>query len=294
MAGIPEVKRTELDENLIRDFSSEEDFMEISVSLMIEAGSYVSVVGCILPINTQAWDSNQAVLGGHLVRLYKLISAMLDQTCQRRREISFILARIAFECIINLSFLLKNYSSDLLLSYKSYSLQHEKRLMDKIKENIRKRNDKTLPIEERMLRSINRAFTASGVNPEDISTNELRNWGNKNIYEKATNVGLGESYLSMFGGGSHNIHGNWQDLLDYHLEEKSDNHFSPKFEWRNPRPQILNVLAIQTAEVLKRYIEWLQYEELNEMIRTLVEFQERVLTLDSAHEKWLSHKSQHE
>ena len=61
MADIPEVKRTELDENLIKDFSSEEDFMEVSVCLMIEAGSYVSVVGCILPINTQAWDSNQAV-----------------------------------------------------------------------------------------------------------------------------------------------------------------------------------------------------------------------------------------
>ena len=219
---------------------------------------------------------------------------MLDQTCQRRREISFILGRIAFECIINLSFLLKNYSSDLLLSYKSYSLQHEKKLLDKIKENISKRNDKTLPIEERMLRSINRAFTASGVNPEDISTNELRNWGNKNIYKKATNVGLGESYLSMFGGGSHNIQGNWQDLLDYHLEEKSDNHFYPKFEWHNPRPQLLNVLAIQTAKVLKVYIQWLQYEELNEIIRTLIEFQERVFTLDSAHEKWLSHKSQHE
>ena len=126
MVDIPEVERTELDENSIEHFSSEENFMEVSVNLMKEAGSYVDVLGHVLPIKTQARDSNQAVLGGHLVRLYKRISAISDQTCQRRREIAFLLARIAFECIVNLSFLLKNYSPDLLLSYKSYSRNMKK------------------------------------------------------------------------------------------------------------------------------------------------------------------------
>lgn len=288
MADIPEVKRTALDHESLANFSSEEDFIGVSVDLLIEAGSYVCVVGNIIPVTTEAWDSDQAVVGGHLVRLYKLICAMLDQTCQRRRETSVILARIAFECIVNLSFLLKNYSPDLLLSYKSYSLKHEKKLMDKINENISERNEATLPIEERMLRSINRAFKSSGVNPEDIKTNEIRNWGNKNIYEKAKDVDLEKVYLAAFGGGSHSIHGNWQDLLDHHLEKNSDNSFSPKFEWRSPRPQLLNALSLQTAQVLKRYIEWLGYEEINHMIGTLSEFQERVFTLDSAHDKWLS------
>ena len=50
---------------------------------------------------------NQAVLGGQLVRLYKLISALLDQICQHRREITFIIARLAFECIVNIRFLIK-------------------------------------------------------------------------------------------------------------------------------------------------------------------------------------------
>ncbi len=133
MADIPKVERTDLDEESIGNFSSEEDFIRVSVDLLIEAGSYVCVVGNVMPFETKAWNSNQAILGGHLVRLYKLISAMLDQTSQNRREISSILARIVFECIVNLSFLLKNYSSDLLLSYKSYSLKHEKKCMDEIK-----------------------------------------------------------------------------------------------------------------------------------------------------------------
>ena len=139
MADIPKVKRTELNIESIQQFSSEVEFISVSVDLLIEAGSYVCVVGNALPNETEAWDSSQAVLGGHLVRLYKLISAILDQTCQHRIEISSMFARLAFECIINLSFLLKNYSPDMLVSYKQYSLKHEKKLMNKINENTERK-----------------------------------------------------------------------------------------------------------------------------------------------------------
>jgi len=288
MVNIPEIKHTEIHKETIQKFSAEVDFISLSVDLLVEAGSYICIVGNVMPFKTKAWDSNQAVMGGHLVRLYKVISAMLDQTCQHRREISFSLARMAFECIINLSFLLKNYSPELILSYKSYSLKHEKKLMDRINNNIEHRNDEILPIEERMLKSINRSFRTSGVDPKYIKAKELRNWGNKNIYEKAEDIGLGEAYLATFGGPSHNIHGNWQDLLEYHLEEKSEGHFVPDFEWHNPRPQYLNVVALQTAEVLKKYIDWLEFEEIKDFRKNLIEFQERVRLLDSAHEKWLS------
>jgi hypothetical protein len=79
--------------------------------------------------------------------------------------------------------------------------------------------------------------------------------------------------------------------LEYHLDEKGDASYSPDFEWNKPRPQYLIVLALQTAEVLKKYIEWLGYEEIKDMIETLSEFQERVHLLNNAHEEWLSNKS---
>lgn len=291
MAKLPEIRRVELDIESIKQFSSETNFIGLSVDLLIEVGSYVCVIGNAMPLETKAWNKDQAVLGGHLVRLYKLISGMLDQTCQHRREISFMLARMAFECIVNLSFLLKNYSPDLLSSYMKYSLKHEKKLMKTITDNIENRGGAKLPIEERMLKSIESTFEISGINPEDINARELRNWGNKNIYEKAEDVGLGEAYLAAFGGPSHGIHGNWHDLLEHHLEKNSDNYFSPYFEWHNPRPQYLIVIALQTAEVLQHYINWLEYEELENMVTDLQEFQERVLTLDQLHEEWLSNKT---
>ena len=226
-------------------------------------------------------------MGGHFVRLYKLISALLDQTSQHRREVSFMFARMAFECVVNITFILKNYSPELLLSYKSYSLKHEKKLMGRINENIKKRNGEVLPIEQRMLKSINRSFKTSRVDPENIKSSNLRNWGGKNIYEKAENVGLGEAYLAAFGGPSHDIHGNWQDLLEYHLISDEEGHFSPNLEWHQPRPQYLNVVALHSAEASKNYITWLGFPEIQDIYDSLNDLQERIVKLDSTDEKWL-------
>ncbi len=288
MIHLPEIERTEIDLNTIAKFDSEEDFIAVAMSLLIETGSYVIVVGNLLPYDTKAWNSDQAVVGGHFVRLYKLISAILDQTCQHRREIAFMFARMAFECIINTSFILKNYSPELVLSYKSYSLKHEKKLMNRINENIKQRGGEVLPIEERMLKSINHSFRVSGVEPEQIKAKELRDWGNKNIYQKAEDVGLGEAYLAAFGGPSHGIHGNWQDLLEYHLKSDEHGHFTPDFEWHRPRPQYLNVVALHAARVSKQYVARLGFQEIEKLTESLAGLQERVLTLDSAHEKWLN------
>ena len=287
----PAIDRVNIDLAQIQQFSTEGAFVGLSVDMLVEVASYVCVVGNIYPYQSKAWDSSQAVIGGHLVRLSKLISAMLDQTCQKRRETSFMFSRMAFECIINLSFLLKNYSPDLLVSYKSYSLKHEKKLINVINENIKLRNGEVLPIEKRMLKSISSAFRVSKIKPEDIQPKELRNWGGKNIYEKATDVGLGEAYIAVFGGPSHSIHGNWQDLLDYHLKENGDGQFVADFDWHRPRPQYLNAVALHAGEVLKKYLSWLECEECESLVDTLDEYQSRLTELDTAHENWLVNKA---
>ena len=287
MLEIPQVKKTELDIEAISKFASEHDFVGVAVDLMIEAGSHVCIAACALPYPAKAWNVDEAVLGGHLVRLYKLLSGLLDQTCQRRRETTFILARLAFECIVNLRYLVKFYDVELLNSYKSYSLQHEKKLLNRIELNIEAHDGDELPIETRMKNSISRAFSRSNLTPEDIPGKKIQNWGNKNLFEKAEAIGLDQAYLAMFGGGSHHIHGNWQDLLDHHLDFTEDGLFTPNLEWSQPRPQLLTTMAILSAEAVKEYIQWTKYPELSEHISILDNFIERVILFDRMHEEWL-------
>ena len=285
---LPKIKKVIIDPEIIKRFKVEDDFTRLSLDIMIEVGSYICVAANIFPAKTKAWDLNWAIVGGHLVRLYKLISAMLDQTCQRKRETSFIFSRLAFECIINLRYLIKHESDELFKSYRKYSLQHEYKLYKKISENIKKRSGKELDIERRILNSIEKSFQVSGISMGEIRSLKLKNWGRKNILEKASDLELEDAYLASFGGGSHTIHGNWQDLLEYHLEETENGYFMPVFDWHQPRPQLLNVIALYSTETVIEYLNYIDEGSIKDVEGELINLKERILLLDNLHEKFLS------
>jgi hypothetical protein len=72
-----------VDDDEVAAYASEDQFNALSVELLKEVGSFVCIAASILP--TKRWSRDQAIFGGHLVRLFKLISALLDQICQERR-----------------------------------------------------------------------------------------------------------------------------------------------------------------------------------------------------------------
>ena len=160
-----------------------------------------------------------------MVRLYKLISALLDQICQHRREITFIIARLAFECIVNIRFLIKFGDAAIYDSYVRYSLRQEKRLYERITKESEARQGHTLPVEERMLDLIDKAVKAAGLSIADLSPSCPRDWADKNLYERADLVGLGGTYVGTFGGPSSSVHGNWMDLLEFQLETRRPRRF---------------------------------------------------------------------
>lgn len=284
---IPAVKRIEIDSSIVRAFKKEGKFTKLSVDLLIEIGSYVCIAGSILPPLGKPWNRNEAVLIGHIVRLYKLISALLDQTCQHKRETSFIFARLAFECIVNTIFLIKNDRDDIAESYINYSMQHEKRLRERIRTNIVARNGEAWPIENRMIASIERSAKNSGVDLDQI--NQQKNWGGKNLYEKARDVGLEEAYLGAFGGPSHSVHGNWQDLLDCHLDVESEG-FKPNFGWRPPRPQLLTTIGQLTILTLEQFFSKIIGTAANPIAEKLPDLENRLQQLIQLHEEFLARR----
>ncbi|WP_316184301.1 DUF5677 domain-containing protein [Bradyrhizobium sp. SZCCHNRI1003] len=282
------IRRTDASVSRTNKFDSEDDYNGLSVELLVEVGSFIFVAACMLP-HGRRWSRNEAILGGHVVRLYKLISALLDQICQRRREIAFIIGRLAFECIVNLRFLLKNVDDPSVFnSYVTYSLKTERRLQDKIEERIANREGQVLPVETRMLNSIARVAKASGVRIEDAPTSRPREWADKNIFEKAESVGLGQAYLGTFRGPSASIHGNWMDLLEFQLDTDHDEGtFAPSFEWRNPRPQIAQTIAHLAVEAARDYFDYLGEGPLDFIDERFDDLSSRIQQAMRAHEEFL-------
>lgn len=285
---VPTVTRVEVAPDTIRAFANEHAFTGVAVELLIEAGSYVCIAASILPPPPHRWNRQEAVVVGHLARLYKLISAMLDQTCQHRRETTFIFGRLAFECIVNTLFLIKNDRPEVTTSYIEYSMRHEKRLRDRICRNVASRGGEVLHIEERMLRSIESSARRSGVNLDSI--NPPKNWGGKNLFEKAKDVGLEDAYLGAFAGPSHAVHGNWQDLLEYHLDSDEEG-YTADLQWHRPRPQLLTTLAHLTVETLTVFFSDVLGAAGNQLAEKIPDLRVRIGQFVHLHEEFLARGS---
>ncbi|HEY2445043.1 MAG TPA: DUF5677 domain-containing protein [Rhizomicrobium sp.] len=289
MGGFPTIERTDIDSGRLAEFIRESDFTSLAVDLLREVASYACVAACTLGAEP-TWDRDQAVVGGNMVRLYKLLDALLDQTCKKRRETSTIFVRLAFETAINIRYLIANFSSELVKAYIRFSLRHERGLRNLILSNIDSRGGTIEPIEQRMLSSLDRTARVAGISLDSIDPNDRTpHWGGKSIRQKAISLGLEGPYDSAFGGMSHNVHGSWQDLYDYHLKVDGEGRFTPNLDWRMPRPQILTamgLIAVGTAHDFLGFIGGTS--ALDQLAHKLTDLEDRILMLDEAHENFLN------
>jgi len=273
----------------IAAYAREWDFIVLGSELLREVASYACVAACVLG-PAPAWTRDQAAVGGNLVRLFKLLCTLLDQTKQERFETNTIICRLAFETIVNAKYLIANFSPELVDSFIRHSLRHERRLWENIQANIKERGGQILPIEQRMLNSIDRAARMAGVALDTVDLKDRAPWGGKDLRQKAEAVGLGRAYLAGFGGMSHNVHGSWHDLYQFHLTEENGA-FTPNLEWSRPRPQFLFALGHLAIDAAADFLEFIGGAaapgELGEQMRDL---DARIDLVDEAHENYLSAK----
>ena len=135
-----------------------------------------------------------------------------------------ILNRCIYETQINILYFLKNGEENSYKNYVKNSLITEKEFYKNIEENIKNRNGQELPIEKSMKKSISNSFEISDFEIEEL--NKSSNW--KNLKKRLEKVditnNLSQTYNIFYGLSSHAIHGNWQDLIQHHINPVSYTH----------------------------------------------------------------------
>jgi hypothetical protein len=290
-ATLAEIEVHEVDELAIRAFQHEGMHYSEAFNLFKEAAAYVCILANTTVGSSPTWDVRQAVLGGHLVRMFKLMRFVLEESIENRAELLSILVRLVAECVLNLRYLIQNDNRELIDSFVTYSLQHERDLASRIRDNVRENDGQELPIERRMLNSIERTFLNSGVDEADLPKKRVQNWGGKNLHEKAKDVFLGEAYLAIFGGPSGNVHGGWHDLLQHHLKVVAPEQFKANLEFTTPRPQPIYALTGLIAETLSGYVELLAHSEVGPLFARLSDLHRRNLLASNLHEEYLVQRS---
>ena len=251
-----EYNKTPLEIEKIRKYTSEDDYMKLVVEMFKEMITIIRYNSNALRLDEnnypRRWTRDEAILGGMMVRLTKILMGIIDLTCQRKWEIAYILVRPAIETCVNLKFLLKHKSEELFQEYIKYSLKVEKEYLELVESNVKERETE-LPIEMRIKKSILQSFSDSGYTPDDIEPKKIKRLWGINIYERFKAIGWENYYLISFLLPSHAVHGNWEDILRNHLE-KIPTGYKADSSWTNPRPQPLLALIIIALEVNKDYI----------------------------------------
>jgi hypothetical protein len=123
-----------------------------------------------------------------------------------------------------------------------------------------------------------------------ISRIELR--GAARTCEKTKVVGLERAYDAVFGGMSHNVHGAWQDLYQFHLQTDGDGAFTPKLDWLRPRPQPLFALGGLAIDAADDFLMFIGGDAATQHVREQLEDLRRPIhSADHAHETYLSGKT---
>ncbi len=238
----------------IEKFDSEDRFMDAYVELHKQSIELIyRVVGlkyCDLDGMPKKINKDDAVIGGNLTRLIKLNTSFLQNICEGKLEICYIINRCIAETAINTKFILIEGEDRVKRNYIKNSLITEKELWETILTNVKDRKGDVLPIEERMQRSIQNSFDKSDFDLEEVKRSSK--W--KSIKERA-NLVAGEMFYSVFYGiSSHSIHGNWQDILLNNLKKIEDG-FELNLQWNRPRPQIIDGSIILNLDIVKIFCE---------------------------------------
>jgi hypothetical protein len=273
-----------------KDFN---DFNRIGVELFKEITIPVRIISSARradPITNELieYSKEVAVVIGSLIRFGKLSDSLLEQFVKARQENAIIFFRCLAETYINLKFFLKHSDNYTLQHYIKHSLQAERQVLEVIKKNTTK-NKNTTHLEQRIIDSMNRAFDTADFEFDEL--NKSSKWKSK-VKQRLSEIINPDAYALIYGLGSHSIHGNWQDLVMFHLK-KGENGFLPNAEWTMPQIQILTAATFFSCDILIDYIEKLcpVDDEQQKMIELIKDIESRARKLDELHEEHIQQKN---
>lgn len=230
---------------------------------------------------------NQAICVGLLVRIVKFMKGTLAILSHGDElgEVILALLRCIGESAINARYLILKNDDSLFDQYVKVSLGPEGEMYDTIKANIEERNGLILPVETRMLASIERLCRISGIKIEAVNRKHME-WGGS-MRERLKALGIEKSYASVQRIPSHAIHGTWADLVLHHLEERSGG-FVARLDESTVDTRLLAPICLFILAAAKDYYEKFlaaspESKPLNARMDDLIDRLDRV---NLAHEEW--------
>lgn len=271
---------------------SADDVFDLALALLREAAMTISVAACMHDgPGDMRLNREQAICAAMLVRIAKLCNGLLIVVeAGGARDLAFILNRCIFETAIHARYLMRHLQDDALFErFVDSGLDVERELHDLIMENVIERRGERLPIEDRMLATMERLATDSGRRLDALP--RARRWG-PDLRQQIEDVTPSGVSLGLYVGSqrmpSHATHGTWVDLLTNHLDRHSDG-FSVSCSWSTTDTRLVLPIALSALEATMQYsLTFFTWEaaELQQLMDRLSDLRYRIVDVDLLDE-WL-------
>lgn len=257
--------------------------MEAGVELLKEAGILATIAAAIIPERPRR--RNEAILVVMMARIAKLSLAMVAETTNLHGEMQVALFRPLAESVALLYLLGDPGTGERFDAYVSDSLVAEREFARTVHRNVTGRG-KRLPIEERILRSIERTAAAAGIHLEDLPPRRRTGWPTAEV-----RIGMVDSQLyEAFRMGSNALHGTWSDLYLNHLEEGEGETFVPRLDHAAPRPQPLLASGVLISTAVRAFANHLGDVPRREVEPRLQSLVARLGAVDASHEQFMQRR----
>jgi hypothetical protein len=281
----------EIDEAALVESDDDHDFVQAGLDLLKDVTQIVIVLASATRMTPEDrrghWTRDEAVLGGLIVRLMKLLVGFLDGATKRGGEIANYFTRGLLETAVNVRYLTQQDSPEAFQAFVAHSFRNDKRLLSVMRKNIRKRGGVELPIEQRMRESIDRTLQRSGLTLADIPSRRTDSW--PSFEDRLQALEIGDGYSGIFGGPSSYIHGTWHELLSYNLRGVGDG-FELDTSWATLRPEPLLAVTVAVAMAAIDHLDYLfsGFPEAVALKERLRRAEEKARTVDKLHEDYLN------
>ena len=282
-------------EDRLRECVGRKSFSSLGIELYKEATRIVELCSYVhtgISPEETALPRNQAVCAGLLVRISKFMTAVSCLFSEKPDcgDVVLVLNRCIVESATNLRFLVRKNEDRFFDQFVKFSFGPEREFYDLIQKNIEKRGGETLPIEERMMKSINRACQGSGVILSDVRP-KTGDWGG-GLRNRLITLGMGEAYSMLQRLPSHAVHGTWVDLFQHHLTYSDNSGFRPDLTWSRVDCRLLLPICVFSLAAGHTYLEayFTSATELDPLYERISDLIERIKTVEASHENWFSTK----
>lgn len=265
--------------------TSEEAFVRVSFELLKEASGIFALAASVSIGGRALGGRDEGIIRGHVVRMVKLMRTTLRSIVNDDGgDQQMPLARQFFDSASTLGYLLEHgLDRSRCDAYVNDSLIAEREFLADVHREVDRRGGVALPIEERIQRSIARAFEAAAVDPNQLPSRRLNGWPSAQERLKL----FGPTAYSAYRMGSGSIHGSWHDIERNHLG-LHDGEYVPDFDPATVRPQPLLMMVSMGAQVVAVVVRHLVIDASREFEVRLGRLCDTALHVDELHERFLA------